>query len=101
MPSAKSPESAEELVALRRARLINKMYQFVNTHSAADFGGLAPPREQTQYKHSNRSTIKKKGGNPPADFFYVEEFIDLQLHLEALEYDEAIPLYFKLRRLVP
>ena len=79
--------------------IIEKMIQFVEKHSGGDFGGVRPPVDQTQYKKPGKA-IKRKGGKPPVDYYYVEEFVDLQLMLERGEWEEAIPLYYKLKRLV-
>jgi len=79
--------------------LLRHIRKFIRTHSGGDFGGVCPPRERTQYKHAGKN-MKHKGGNPPIDFFYVEEFVDLQIYVEEGDFENAIPIFFKLRRLI-
>lgn len=80
-------------------RLINKMKKFVKNHSGKDFGEAHPYVERTEYKKKGKD-IKRKGGKPPVQYFFVEEFVDLRIHLEREEYSEALPLYFKLKHIV-
>lgn len=92
-------DEIEELELAISPVLLRKIQRFIDTHSGGDFGGIQPPVEKTQYKHPG-SALKRKGGGPPKDFSLVEDFVDLQIAVETGDFETAIPLYYKLRRLV-
>lgn len=104
LPTDPSPEGttpsgeATILVPDSWTRLCQRMHELCNQLSATDFAGIQPQREKTQYTHSHKQ-IKRKGGRPPIDYSAVEHFVDLQLHLSRGEYNQALPLYYYIRRL--
>ena len=81
-----------------KAKLYGKIQRFVETHTAADFSGLSPQAEKTQYTHNSKA-LKLKGGKPPKDYALVEDFVDLQLFVLAEDFVSALPYYFRLSRL--
>ena len=96
-PEPQAPD--DELDLAVSPKLLSSIERFIRDHSGGDFGGISPPRERTQYKYSGKN-IKKKGGNPPIDYHYVEEFVDLQIYVEQGDFEKALPIYYKLRRLI-
>jgi hypothetical protein len=84
----------------KRARLIRHMEKFAREVKASDCADLkGDPREKTQYTHSHKA-LKLKGGHPPRDYTAVELLIDFKIEMNKENYDQAIPLYFQLIRLL-
>ena len=80
-------------------KLITRMNRWRKKTKAAQFGGVALDIEKTEYKKKGKN-MKRKGGKPPIDFRLVEDFVDFQIALDNEEYDQAVPLFFKLKRIV-
>jgi len=83
----------------RYQKLINRMWVFFKEVKASDCAGLAGQGPKTEYTHLHRN-IKKKGGKPPADYTAVEMMIDFKLEMGRHNYDDAIPLYYSLKRML-
>lgn len=83
----------------RRARLISNMHRFAKEIKASDCAGISGQGQKVQYTHQHNS-MKQKGGHAPKDYTAVEMLVDLQKALEAKSYEEAMPLYFGLRRML-
>lgn len=88
-----------EKLAKKRERLIGRMQKFAREVKAEDCAGLAGQGPRTEYKHQHKS-MKRKGGKPPADYTAVEMLIDLQIELKRNNFDDAIPLYYALKRML-
>ena len=100
------PDPPEDLIKKRVAdalekhrRRIQSMKHFVRTTKATDFANLQSLTERTQYVHDHKA-MKRKGGSPPKDFTAIEMFVDLQRAVEADLLDEALPLYFQLKKML-
>jgi hypothetical protein len=91
------PEVAQKLS--RQQALIGRMISFSNAVKASDFAGLSGSGEKVQYTHVHKS-MKVKGGSPPRDYDAVEMMIDFQSAISQQNYDQAIPLYYSLKRLL-
>lgn len=89
----------EEKVAIRRQQLINRMWAFHDRVRPEDCAGLTGQGEKVQYKHKHKS-IKRHGGKPPADYTAVELLIDFKIAMKAKSYEEAIPVYYQLKRML-
>jgi hypothetical protein len=98
-PKEMLEEELEELELAVPEKLLKRMHRFVKNHTGADFAGVRPPVEKIVYKHPG-TPIKRRGGSPPKDFEYVENFIDLGIALDEGDFETAIPLFYKLNRLV-
>ena len=80
--------------------LVSKMKQFEAAVDATDFAMLPVDLgKKTQYTTPHQPK-KKKGGAPPADYLALEDFIDLGIHLDRGQYADAIPLYYRLKKLL-
>jgi len=80
--------------------LVSKMEVFAAELTAEDFAYLPiDPNKKTQFtrRHAPR---KYKGGKPPMSYQGIEDWIDLRLHLQREEFIEAIPIYYRLKRLL-
>ena len=83
----------------RFQRLIRHMHEFNSLVKTEDCAGLSGRGEKVQYKHQHKS-MKYKGGNPPRDYSAVEMLIDFRRYMSLANYQEAIPLYYSLRRML-
>lgn len=80
----------------RKSRL-ESMWKFYREVSAKDCAGLRPLSEKVQYVHEHKS-MKLKGGRPPRDYDAVELLVDFKKAMDNDNLDEAIPLYYILKR---
>lgn len=83
----------------KRGKLVRRIERFLSTITASDCAGLTGQGEKVQYTHSHKS-MKFKGGKPPADYSAVEMLIDLRIEYNRQNIDDAIPLYYALRRML-
>lgn len=83
----------------RRARLITNMHRFSKQITSADCAGISGQGEKVQYTQVHKD-MKRKGGHSPKDYTAVEMLIDFRAALEKADYEEAMPLYFGLRRML-
>jgi hypothetical protein len=75
------------------------MNEFAKTVTAKDCAGISGQGAKVQFTHLHNS-MKQKGGHAPKDYTAVEMLVDFKSHLQKAEYDEAMPLYFGLRRML-
>lgn len=75
------------------------MKHFAKTITAEDCAGLTGQSEKTQYKNKHKSR-KIKGGSPPKDYTAVEMLIDFKQAMKEQNFEEAVPLYYSLKRLL-
>jgi hypothetical protein len=81
-------------------RVYQNIALFLQKVTVDDLAGLVTPVEdRVQYRHSHKG-IKRKGGKPPKDYLAVEVLTDLRQHFQRGELDEALPLYYQLKRLM-
>ena len=83
----------------RRARTIRHMVEFSKIIKASDCAGISGQGDKVQFTHLHDS-MKQKGGHAPKDYTAVEMLVDFKAALLQGKYDEAIPLYFGLRRML-
>lgn len=82
-----------------RLRRISAMERFVARLTTDDLVSITPISEKIQFKHVHKS-MKKKGGSPPKDYTAVEIKCDLEIALKTNNYEEALPLYYTLKRML-
>ena len=92
--------TTRQLERWRFAGIVAQMNSFISTVTVTDFAFLPITYTgKTQYKRRH-APRKRKGKAPSKQFEAIDDFIDLQLHLERGEYHEAIPLYYRLKRIL-
>lgn len=82
-----------------RAKLITRMWTFYNTVTADDCAGISGQGQRVQYTHKHQSA-KVKGGSPPKDYTAVEVLVDFRKAMDSSKFEDAIPLYFSLKRMI-
>jgi hypothetical protein len=83
----------------RRSALLDRMRRFAQSVSANDFAELTGQGEKVQYNNVHKS-MKTKGGKPPFVYTAVEMLVDFQRAMSKDLFDEALPLYYSLKRLL-
>ncbi len=81
-------------------RLIRRIRRFAGEVTSEDCAGLVPTGEPIRYLHPLERPHKHHGGNPPRDYTAVEILVDLQAAVQKDNFEEAIPLYYRLRRML-
>jgi hypothetical protein len=100
LPEGKTEQDLRVIRSIqRRNRMIEWMHLFNSSISAKDFAGLVGNGEKVQYTCMHKS-MKVKGGRPPMDYTAIEMLVDFRHALRSGFYEDAIPLYYSLRKLL-
>lgn len=79
------------------SKLSEKLSQFAKELDELDLSDLGSISEKVEYKQYHKAR-KMKGGRPPRDYLVVEAKVDFQRMVSEGKYDEALPLYYYLRK---
>lgn len=97
-PKAQATSGETKLAVSQK--LINKMWRFNQLVKTEDCAGITGHEEPTQYTEKHKSLKRKASGKQPADYNAVELLVDFRAAMNAGNYEEAVPLYFHLRRML-
>lgn len=103
-PESKLSEEELEIIRAFQAQLDaqNRMKRFIERHGAADFAHIGVDLDnKTQYKkRPGQGARRTKGGGNSKESMLLDDWVDLQAAIENELWEDAYPLYFRIRRLL-